>query len=849
MTAVGHLALRSVRVHAGRLALTVLAVALAVAVVAGSLALTGTSERLLDAQFRTAAAGVDVTVRGAAAFDSAMGVEVDREPLPAALVDEVRAAPGVEEVQPVAEGSGLLEVDGSAVVPTGASVLSSYAPAPFGAFGLREGRAPVSTGEVAVDAATARAAGLAVGDTVDVLTDGRTTLRVVGLVGFAGDDGVPGATVALVPLADAQRMLGLGDGLTELQVRARAGTRVADVVADLRARLGDDYAVASAQDGAAASAAAAAEQLGPLRLVLTAMAAAALLVGTVLVATTFTVVVGQRRRELALLRAAGATAGQVTRLVLAEALVVGAVGSAAGTLLGLLVADGLRVLARAAGNDLPEGRLVLTPSAVLLSVLVGLGATALAAAGTARRAARVAPVEALRAAVDVVAPPGHGRRRTAARLVPLVAGTAGVLAVAAGAPVVLLAPAVVATVVGVVLNAARVAPALTRVLGAPLAWAGVPGRLARESAARAPRRTTSTAIALALGLALVAFTTVAAASLRDGLSGAYRETITADLVVESARGEMLGGLSPAVVERLRSVPEVAVASRVRYGHVVDGAATTAVAAVDPRTLPAVADLDLVDGSLAALADGGVVVAESVAAERGLRVGDVVVLTLSHGGPQDFVVVGVVDSLDAQALSTAWFVSLDTYAQHFTEDVDASVLVRAADGVTAAQARTAVGAALRDHPTAAVRDQAAAAHARGASVEQVLGLVHVLLGLVVVIALLGVTSTLALSVAERVREIGLLRAVGTTTAQVGRMVRAEAVLVAGLAAVLGLALGIGSASVTVSAVLGRDTPLAVALPAGPLAVVVLAAVGVGLVAGLAPARRAARTDVLTALAAD
>lgn len=844
-----HLTLRNVRAHAGRLALTVLAVALAVAVVAGSLALTGTSERLLDAQFRTAAAGVDLTVRGAAAFDSAMGVEVDRDPLPARLVDEVAAEPGVAEVLPVADGSGLLEVGGRAVVPAGTSLLSSFAPEPFGAFSLREGRAPTRSGEVALDVATAQVAGVGVGDTVDVLTDGRSTHRVVGLVGFADADGVPGATVALVPLSDAQRLLGLGDAVTELRVRTAPATSTTDVVADLRELLGDDYDVSSAQDTAAASAAAAAEQLGSLRLVLTAMAAAALLVGTVLVANTFTIVVGQRRREIALLRAAGATTGQVTRAVLAEAVVVGAVGSALGTLLGLLAAEGMRALAQTFGTDLPDGRLGLTPAAVAASVLVGLGVTTVAAVGAARRAALVAPVEALRAAVDVAGRTRPTRRRTASRLIPLAAGTTGVGAVVAGGPVELLAPAAVASVVGVVLGAPLVTPALARVLGAPLARAGVPGQLARESAARAPRRTTSTAVALALGLALVAFTTVVATSLRDGMSGAYRETVTADLVVESARGEMLGGLSPAVAERLRAVPEVAVTSRVRYGHVLDGAATTALAAVDPATLPAVADLDMVEGSLDALTDGGVVVAESLADERGLHVGDVVTLTLSHGGAQDLTVAGVVDSLDAQALSTGWLVSLDTYARHFTEDVDASVLVRAADGVSADRARDAVRAALTDHPTAAVRDQATAAQARGATVEQVLGLVSVLLALVVVIALLGITNTLALSVADRVREIGLLRAVGTTAAQVGRMVRAEAVLVAALAAVLGLALGTGLGAVTVTSVLGRDAPLAVALPLDRLAGVVLAAVVVGLVAGLAPARRAARTDVLAALAAD
>lgn len=841
-----HLTVRGVLAHRGRFALTLLAVVLAVTFVSGSLVLTDTSERLLDEQFRTASAGVDLTVRAAATFDQAMGVEVDRDPLPEEVVDRLAAVPGVADTQPVAEGPGLLEVDGRAVVPTGASLLSSYSPEPFGAFALRQGREPRSAGEVALDVATARTAGVQVGDTVAVLTEDRTTLRVVGLVGFADADGIPGTTVALVPLDQAQRMLGLGAGLSEVLLTVEDGHGVDDVLAAARAELGDDYAVASAQDAAAASADAAQEQLGSLGLVLAAMSAAALLVGTLLIANTFAIVTSQRRREIALVRAAGGTASQVTRAVLGEALLIGALGAVLGTGLGVLAADGLRVLAAAFGTDLPEGRTAVSATTIGVSVAVGLLVTVVAAVGAARQAARVAPVEALRASVDLVTAGAPARRRAAGRAVPLALGVAGVAAVVAGGPVVLLVPAALATVIGVALQGPTLTPALARTVGAPLARAGLPGQLARQSAARAPRRTTSTAMALALGLALIAFMTVVATSLKEGLSGTYRETVTADLVVESSRAEMLGGLSPQVAELVADLPEVAGTSRLRYGHWLDGETTSALAAVDPATLPQVADLDLLAGSLDALRDGGVVVAQSVAQERGLGLGDTVTMTFSATGEQDLQVVGVLDSLDAQALSTSWFVSLDTYGEHFTEDVDAAVMVRAADDVTVQEAQEAVRAALVDHPTADVRDQATAAAARGATVQQVLGLVTVLLVLTVLIALLGITNTLALSVTERTREIGLLRAVGTTRRQVRAMVQAEAVIVAALAGVLGLVLGTGLGAVTVLA-LGRTAPLAVALPGGQLAVVALVALGAGLVAGLAPARRAARMDVLGAIA--
>lgn len=842
-----HLALRDVVAHRGRFALTLLAVVLAVTFVSGSLVLTDTSGRLLDEQFADAAADVDVTVRAAAAFGSAMGVEVERDPLPATALDDVRAVPGVADVLPVANGQGLLEVDGEPVVPTGASVLSSFTPEPFGAFDVRSGRAPRAAGEVVLDVATARDAGVSVGDAIAVLADDeRTSLTVVGLAGFGETDGMPGTTAALVTLEQAQAMLGLGDGLSELLVTTADGEEVDDVVSRLQSALGEDVAVASAQDTAAASAAAAREQLGSVGMVLTAMSAAALLVGGLLIANTFAIVTSQRRREIALVRAAGATAGQVTRSVLAEAVLLGLVGAVLGTTLGVAVAEGLRSVAGSLGVSVPTGRAVPSATTLAASIAIGLVVTVVSAVGAARTAARVAPVEALRASVDLTTDRPVSRRRAVLRAVPLVLAVAAVGAVLAGAPIALLVLAALGAVVGIRMLAPSLTPVLARAVGAPLARAGVPGHLARESAARAPRRTTSTAMALALGLALIAFMTVVGTSLKVGLTGTYRETVTADLVLESERAEMLGGLSPHVAHRVGELPEVETASRIRYGHWLDGGATSALAAVDLATLPAVTDLDVVDGSLDGLRDGGVVVAESVADERGLGVGDVVTMTFSRTGDVPVTVVGVLDAVDAQALSTSWFVSLETYAANFTEDVDASVLVRLADGVDTDAGTAAVEQALTDHPTVAVRDQASAAAARGAAVDQVLGLVTVLLVLTVAIALLGITNTLALSVAERTREIGLLRAVGATRTQVARMIRSEAVLVAALAAALGVALGTGLGAATVVA-LGRTAPLAVTVPVGRLGVVVLVATVAGLLAGLAPARRAARMDVLDAIA--
>jgi putative ABC transport system permease protein len=274
--------------------------------------------------------------------------------------------------------------------------------------------------------------------------------------------------------------------------------------------------------------------------------------------------------------------------------------------------------------------------------------------------------------------------------------------------------------------------------------------------------------------------------------------------------------------------------------------TSALTAVDPATLPDVADIEMTAGDLAALEDGGIVLAAGVAAERGLSVGDTLTLTFSRDGEQQLPVVGLMADDAARALSTSYVISLATYAQHYSENVDATVYVALTGHADPAQARTALRAAVGDFPNAEVLDQAEAAAGRAAAVDQVLGLITVLLGFAVLIALLGITNTLALSIVERTREIGLLRAVGMTRAQLSGMVRAEAVLIAAVAAVVGTALGLGLAAATLAG-LSADAPLIIRVPVVQLLAVMGAAVLAGLAAGLLPARRAARLDVLTAIA--
>jgi putative ABC transport system permease protein len=383
--------------------------------------------------------------------------------------------------------------------------------------------------------------------------------------------------------------------------------------------------------------------------------------------------------------------------------------------------------------------------------------------------------------------------------------------------------------------------------GRPFAATGVPGRLAGEFAARAPRRTSATVTALALSVALVAFMTVLGGSLKASIGDRFHEVVTADYVVESSGGEMLGGLSPAVRDRIAALPEVEHASAMRVGHFRAGTSTTALTAVDPATIGTVLRVDLRAGRLADLAGGGVMVSQKVATARDLRPGDTFAMTFPTDGTQQVPVVGIFDDDLVAAFQTDYLIGLGSYSRHYAEDVDANVFVKLAPGTDQQSAGAAIGTALRDFPNADVRDQDAAAKGRTMVVDQILGMVTVLLMLTVVIALLGVTNTLALSIVERTREIGLLRAIGMSARQLRWMVRSEAALQAALAMVIGSALGLAFAAATVRALAGSDA-IGVVVPWAWLATVLAGGTVAGLVAGLLPARRAARLPLMEAISA-
>lgn len=411
--------------------------------------------------------------------------------------------------------------------------------------------------------------------------------------------------------------------------------------------------------------------------------------------------------------------------VLIEAIVVGAVASTLGALLGIGAAHGLRGVVRAAGVDLPDGSLVVAPRTLVVAVSVGVVVTVLSALAAARRAAKVAPIEALRDDVTVRRLP---RRRIAAGGLAAVAGVGLAVTTATGVTpsIATAGVSVVATIVALAALAPAFAGRLAGVVGLPLRRTGVPGALARASAQRAPRRTAATMSALAIGLAVVIFMTVLGASVKSSTTAGFEEAVSADLVIESARNEMLGGLSHHVHHRVSELPEVGAASQLRFGHWKQDDATMALSAIDPATLPDVASIDVVAGSLTALADGGVAITDAVAEDEGLTLGDTVPMTFARTGTTPMPVVAIFDQADQWAVSTSYLLSLATYAEHFTEDVDAVVYVSAADGVALRELRAAVDEVMTAFPTGIVRDHAEARDSRTDAIDQILAMVTVLL---------------------------------------------------------------------------------------------------------------------------
>ncbi len=838
-----------------RLVMSTFAIVLGVSFVVGSLVFSDTLDRSFTALFDAGVGDVVVRPEGAGGTEGVPGTVT----VPAGLVDELAALPGATRADGNVEAVGVYVVgaDGKVVGGLGPPALGESfndAPAAGGLQGLSivEGRAPAAEGEVVLDGRTAEQAGYAVGDTVPLLTataTPRLEAELVGLSGFPGGGSLNGATLASFSAPVAQDLFLQGrDAFTDVWVTAADGTSQEELVAQAEEVLPDDVEAVTGEQAADEAASGLLEAVSFLTTFLLIFAGIALVVGAFLIVNTFSILVAQRSRELALLRALGASQRQVTGSVLLEALVLGLLGSTLGLGLGVLLAMGIRAVFSRVGLDLSGQALVFEPRTVVAAYGVGVVVTLLAALLPALRTARIVPVQAMR---DDVALTESSLRSRFLGGIALAAAGAGILVAGLLAAVPRPGWWVGAGVLLVLLGVAAASPVLSRplLLGARAVFArafGSIGNLAGQNSLRNPRRTTATASALMIGLTLACTMAIIGDSAKASVDQAVEESFVGDFVVSNV---FAGAFSPTVADEMAGVDGVASVVRQRVVRAeLDGLGTQGVVGTDPGGL-ATLEVDVVDGGPGAdLAPGTVLLEEDWAADKGFGVGDELVVQVPTGQESWRVAGTFADSPIVFFPVVASIATLD--AAGFTPQ-DNLVVVDADDDLDAAGRGTVqadLETVVADQPIVTVKDQTAFAAEQREPVDQFVLLIFALLGLALVIAVLGIVNTLALSVIERTREIGLLRAIGVTRGQLRWMVTLESVVISVLGAVLGVVLGVVFGIVLMYAL--RDEGLEViSVPIGQLGLFLALSVLIGMLAAVLPARRAARLDVLGAIATE
>jgi putative ABC transport system permease protein len=836
------LALRSVRAHRLRFVLCTVAVLLAVAFAGGAMVFTDTLSAALKKNFSTSTADITVTPVDPVGVRSGRPASFTSD-----VVERIAAVPGVASANPE-----LLVADVQILTPDGKPTESYGRPTYGGAwprdartapFRLIDGKPPWGGSQLALDQSTASREGYVVGDQVRVVTATKAvTAELTAITTPAISGKAAGAPLVTFDPATAQQLL-LGEpGWTSIGVALTAGSDPDTVSKAIAKTIGDTVTVRTAAQVASDGENALDDAFGGYSTVLMLFAGIALFVGAFLIVNTFAMLVAQRSRELAMLRAIGASRGQVTATVLIEALVIGAVGSTLGLLLGIGVATGIRFFYQRVDLEIPDASLQISASTIIACYVIGIGVTVAAAYPAARRAGKLPPMAALR---DDVALPERSMlvRLLIGGFMLLMAVTLYLIALrASGLPgAFLLALAAAITLLGVVMTSPLVSRYAVRALMWPLGRKA-PVTLGRRNAERNPRRTSATASALMISVALISGLIVIAASAKASIERNITDAIgTSELVVSS---DDPSTFSPQIADRIAKVSGVESVHRVRQQQAKVGDTTVQVSGVSDGTLNGPITTKLESGSLDGLGQGQALLPRTLAKTLKLSAGKTFDLTTTTG-KHKLTVAGI---LAPNRQLNAIVLSLPAYDGIGGAPTDSLLYVDLAQSTGTAQAGQAILGELKDYPTIRVRDlQAYVADARG-PVNAVLGVIGMLLALAILIAILGVVNTLALGVVERTREIGLLRAIGMDRPQLSRMLRVESIAISLLGALLGLVIGVVFAA-AVQRVMVDNGLSALDIPVLQLLAAVLLAGVVGVLAALWPSRRAARLDVLQAIATE
>lgn len=839
--------LRQRKLRAG---LTAIAILLGVAMVTGTLVLTSQITRAFDEIFQAANSGVDVRVTPRTDFEGGFG---EIPTLPESMVRQVAAVDGVKSATGEVAALGSPVVDGRYVQSTGApSFVFSLSPDPFRSTDLASGRYPSRSGEVAVNEALADKEGLALGDRLGIATrDGVKPVVLTGLVTFANVSSIGGATIVIATRPDVQRWFGLEGRVNTIAAQAAPGVspqalarRIAQVLParTVEVRTGEQDAAEQAQQTT--------EAINTfLRPALLAFGVIALFVGAFIIFNTFSITVAQRLRELGLLRTIGASRRQVMASVVGEAFVIGLVAGVVGLFAGYGFAALLVwVFDTLLPGGIPVASAELSVGIALIALLVGVLVSVVAALVPALRASRVPPVAALREGAEI----------PKSRLSRFAPAFAGVLAVGGVALIIaglqsesaatrrLLVMALGALLVFLAIGGLSryMVPFLARVIGWPLEHLpGASGGLARRNATRNPARTAATAAALMIGIGLVAFVAVFAQGLKASVTDAIDGTLRGDLIISGKSFQPVPEGAVAAVRGTRgvgsTVPVLIDATR------VTGAGRATAYGVDPDSSGQGLSLDWVDGTpatLASLGAGQAVVEQEFADGAGLQVGDAITARSSTGRTANYRVSGIYR--DQILFNGGFITSQEGFRRVSTSRDPVFILATLAAGADASTVKDAVARSLAPFPVAEVRTNAEYRDEISSRVDSILYLLYVLLAMSVVISLFGIVNTLVLSITERTREIGMLRAIGLTRSQLRRMVRYEATITSGIGGIIGIVLGLALAWIFSLGL--RDEGIVFRVPWLQLVIFLVVAILAGIVAAVLPARRAARLDPLDAL---
>jgi putative ABC transport system permease protein len=855
---VTRLSLAGVRSHRGRFASLVFAIFTGVLFIAATLVITDTVQSGFASLFGDAYRNVSVVVQEKSTV--VRQGETFRGRIDGALTKSLRSVAGVAAVSPRISGFAYVVSEAGITPPNVTSDTSGppiaenwIADRQLNPYSLVSGRAPAAKGEVVIDRGTAKETNIKLNEPVGIVSkEGTEPGKVVGIVRFGSVDSPGAVPVVLFTDADAERLLGEPGRVDAVFVRSSLPAGDTALAASITKALPKGVEAITGRAATKERENSVAAGLRFITAFLLIFAVLSLVVGAFIIANTFAISISQRSRELALLRAIGGSRSQMFRMVLGEAAVMSVVGSVTGLLGGIGLASLLRSILRATGVDLPESPLIVRSSTVAWSLGIGILITLFAAVSPALKAGRISPVAAMRDS-EVEPPPLLPRS-----LIGLAVIVIGAFVMRSGA----LAPNLARTGLGVgvlLIGTLMIAPAVStiaRLFINPSQKAfGTTSGLAVRNATRNPRRTASTALALSLGSAVACFALILNASLQQSLAGAVGGGLKGDLVVRSGTFGV-GGLPITVAGELLKIPSVEAVSGVRYGFATvtgpkrkprrsSAVARTGgrpIASLDPRYADRLIDFGNVKGNFSTLGKQTIALSQRELDNFGWNVGDKIALAFPGKPPTSFTI----SSVFRQGLAFDFAIGNIDYEKLVADQFDFVEYVAAKPGTDIAKLQTEIEAVVAKYPTAKVVDPKTYAERITSSLDQLLSLIFGLLVLVVAIAVIGIAITLSLSVVERLREIGMLRALGMYRSQLRSMLRSEAIVISLIAVTIGVALGTASSWALLRALRDEGLSAFAVPPVGLIGLALLAAVS-GLVASIVPARRAARLPMLHALA--